>query len=116
MPQSCANMCVPCGPVFQLSSHPLSITPRCLSSKSRARVQLIFCDFASKYSVKSNFFSRGYRQAAARRTLESELNEALASSPFAAERGAASVRINEEGELVASVTVPIRLRWTLVVS
>ena len=54
------------------------------------------------------FFSRDYREQAARRTIEAELNEALASSPFAEERGAASVRLNEEGELVASVTVPIR--------
>ena len=44
----------------------------------------------------------------AARTIEAELNEALASSPFASERGAASVRINEEGEMVASVSVPIR--------
>ncbi len=49
-----------------------------------------------------------YRNRAARRTIEAELNEALDSSPFAAERGATSVRINEEGELVASVSVPIR--------
>ena len=55
-----------------------------------------------------DFFSRDYRNDAARRTLEAELNEALASSPFAEERGATSVRINEEGELVASVSVPIR--------
>lgn len=56
----------------------------------------------------SRFFSRDYRAEAARRSLEDELNAALASSPFAAERGAASVRIDEEGELVASVSVPIR--------
>jgi two-component system, OmpR family, sensor histidine kinase ChvG len=55
-----------------------------------------------------NFFSRDYRQMAARRSIEAELNEALASSPFAEDRGATSVRINEEGELVASVSVPIR--------
>lgn len=55
-----------------------------------------------------HFFSRDYRQQAARRTIEAELNEALASSPFAEDRGATSVRINEEGELVASVSVPIR--------
>lgn len=54
------------------------------------------------------FFSRDYRARAARRTLEAELNEALASSPFADQRGAASVRLNEEGELVVSVTAPIR--------
>ncbi len=56
----------------------------------------------------SRFFSRDYRDQAARRSLEDELNAALASSPFAEERGAASVRIDEEGELVASVSVPIR--------
>jgi len=55
-----------------------------------------------------HFFSKDYRDQAARRTLEAELNEALASSPFAEDRGAASVRLNEEGELVVSVTVPIR--------
>ncbi len=55
-----------------------------------------------------HFFSRDYREQAARRTIEAELNEALASSPFAEDRGATSVRINEEGELVASVSVPIR--------
>lgn len=56
----------------------------------------------------SRFFSRDYRAEAARRSLEDELNAALASSPFAEERGATSVRIDEEGELVASVSVPIR--------
>ena len=56
----------------------------------------------------SRFFSRDYRADASRRSLEDELNAALASSPFAVERGAASVRLDEEGELVASVSVPIR--------
>ncbi|WDI31987.1 ATP-binding protein [Hyphococcus flavus] len=56
----------------------------------------------------SRFFSRDFRAQAARRTIEDELNDALASSPFAQERGATSVRIDEEGELVASVSVPIR--------
>lgn len=56
----------------------------------------------------SAFVAQGYRDEAARRTIEAELNAALASSPFADERGAASVRLNEEGELVASVSVPIR--------
>ncbi|MEM8935150.1 MAG: ATP-binding protein [Pseudomonadota bacterium] len=55
-----------------------------------------------------DFFSRDFHERAARRTIEAELNQALASSPFASERGATSVRIDEEGELVASVTVPIR--------
>ena len=50
----------------------------------------------------------GFRREAAQRTIEEELNAALASSPFAEERGAASVRVNENGELVASVSVPIR--------
>lgn len=56
----------------------------------------------------SRYFSRAYRAEAARRSIEDELNAALESSPFALERGAASVRINEEGEIVASVSVPIR--------
>ena len=56
----------------------------------------------------SRFFSQDYRSDAGRRSIEDELNAALASSPFAAERGAASVRLDEEGELVASVSVPIR--------
>lgn len=56
----------------------------------------------------SDFLAGGYRREAARRTLEDELNEALASSPFAEERGATSLRLNEDGELVASVSVPIR--------
>ncbi|MFZ5619195.1 MAG: ATP-binding protein [Pseudomonadota bacterium] len=54
------------------------------------------------------FMTGGFRREAARRTIEAELNEALASSPFAQERGATSVRFNEDGELVASVSVPIR--------
>lgn len=54
------------------------------------------------------FMTGGYRRDAAQRTIEDELNEALASSPFAAERGATSVRFNEDEELVASVSVPIR--------
>lgn len=49
-----------------------------------------------------------FRRRAARRSLEDELNAALASSPFAKEKGAASVRLNENGELVASVSIPIR--------
>ncbi len=52
--------------------------------------------------------SSGYRRAAARRSVEGEIAEAMASSPFANDRGAASVRLNENGELVASVSVPIR--------
>jgi len=56
----------------------------------------------------NRFMTGRFRDDAAQRTIESELNEALASSPFADERGSASVRYNEDGELVASVTVPIR--------
>jgi two-component system sensor histidine kinase ChvG len=59
-------------------------------------------------SVLRRFMTGPFRRAAAGRTVEAELNEALASSPFAAEPGATSVRFNEDGELVASVTVPIR--------
>lgn len=58
--------------------------------------------------VFRRFMTGPFRRAAAGRTVEAELNEALASSPFAAEPGATSVRFNEDGELVASVTVPIR--------
>ncbi|MEL7485652.1 MAG: ATP-binding protein [Pseudomonadota bacterium] len=50
----------------------------------------------------------GFRQEAAQRRIEDELNDALTSSPFADRRGAESVRFNEDGELVASVSVPIR--------
>jgi len=52
--------------------------------------------------------SAQYRREAINRSIEDELNRALASSPFADERGASSVRIDENGELVASVSVPIR--------
>ena len=63
-----------------------------------------------------NFFDRGlswifansYRAQAGERSIEDELNLALAASPFAEEPGAALVRINEDGELVASVSVPVR--------
>ena len=59
-------------------------------------------------SFLKRFMTGGFRREAARRTIEDELNAALSSSPFAEERGATSVRFNEDGELVASVTVPIR--------
>lgn len=59
-------------------------------------------------SFLKRFMTGGFRREAARRTIEAELNEALASSPFAEEQGATSVRFNEDGELVASVSVPIR--------
>jgi two-component system sensor histidine kinase ChvG len=55
-----------------------------------------------------DLLSGSYRRAAGRRSVEDELNDAVGSSPFAEERGAASVRLNENGELVASVSVPIR--------
>ncbi len=54
------------------------------------------------------FLTGGFRRQAALRTIEAELNEALASSPFAEDPGATSVRFNEDRELVASVSVPIR--------
>lgn len=59
-------------------------------------------------ALLKRFLTGGFRREAARRSLEAELNEALASSPFADEPGATSVRFNEDGELVASVSVPIR--------
>lgn len=58
--------------------------------------------------ILTRFMTGGFRRDAARRTIEAELNDALASSPFARQLGAASLRINEDGELVASVSVPIR--------
>ncbi len=62
----------------------------------------------SAESFLKRFMTGGFRRDAERRTIEAELNEALASSPFVEERGATSVRFNEDGELVASVSVPIR--------
>ena len=56
----------------------------------------------------SDVLPGGFRQEAAQRRIEDELNAALFSSPFAERRGAESVRLNEDGELVASVSVPIR--------
>lgn len=58
--------------------------------------------------ITSVFFFNSYRSFAEKRTIEDELNLALAASPFAEEPGAALVRINENGELVASVSVPVR--------
>ncbi|MGV6802438.1 MAG: ATP-binding protein [bacterium] len=49
-----------------------------------------------------------FRANAQNRTLEQELTEAFESLPGDERRGVASVRFNEEGELVASVSVPIR--------
>ncbi|GGD18022.1 sensor histidine kinase [Aquisalinus flavus] len=48
-----------------------------------------------------------FEKDAAKRSLQQELNEAFLSAP-SGERGVTSVRYNEEGELVASVSVPIR--------
>jgi two-component system sensor histidine kinase ChvG len=50
----------------------------------------------------------GFGRQASLRTLEDELTQAFLSPPGAAQRGIASVRYNEEGELVASVSIPIR--------
>ncbi|MHA7873181.1 MAG: sensor N-terminal transmembrane domain-containing protein, partial [Hyphococcus sp.] len=83
------------------------IIEEALPPLNASRTQSILAESDIWHSVM-HFFSRDYRQMAARRTIEAELNEALASSPFAEERGATSVRLNEEGELVASVSVPIR--------
>ena len=65
-----------------------------------------FVDFLD--GVTSVFFFNSYRSYAEKRTIEEELNLALEASPFAEEPGAALVRINENGELVASVSVPVR--------
>ena len=58
--------------------------------------------------ILQGLLTGGFRRDAATRTIEQELNAALSSSPFLNERGSSSVRINENGELVASVSVPIR--------
>ncbi|MEO1151146.1 MAG: sensor histidine kinase [Pseudomonadota bacterium] len=58
--------------------------------------------------VLQSLFSNSYRRQAARISIEDELNAALRASPFDDERGAARVRLDENGELVASVSVPIR--------
>ncbi len=71
--------------------------------------KLTFNNLSSKLDrTIYTLFSKSYRAAASQRTIEHELNEALLASPFADEPGAGSVRINENGELVASVSVPIR--------
>jgi len=61
--------------------------------------------FESSFSF---MFANSYRALAEKRSIEDELNLALSASPFAEEPGAALVRINENGELVASVSVPVR--------
>ena len=50
----------------------------------------------------------GFRSDARARTLEDELSRAFASSGAAEELGATSVRYDEDGEIVASVSVPVR--------
>ncbi len=50
----------------------------------------------------------GFRQDALSRTLEMELTEAFQSAPNEGKGSVTSVRYNEEEELVASVSVPIR--------
>lgn len=50
----------------------------------------------------------GFRSEARARTIEEELSRAFASSGAADELGATSVRYDENGEIVASVSVPIR--------
>ena len=79
--------------------------PPIKSADAGDRLKSIPSDFGERVG---DLLSSGFRKSAARRTIEEELNNALASSPFADERGAASVRLNENGELVASVSVPIR--------
>lgn len=67
-------------------------------------------DRASRYfkDLGTKLLSGDYRREAALRTIEMELNAAIAAAPAGENRGAATVRLNEDGELVASVTVPIR--------
>lgn len=54
------------------------------------------------------FIDPGLRDEASKRTLEEELTAAFHSAAGQPDRGASSLRYNEEGELVASVSVPIR--------
>ncbi len=61
-----------------------------------------------QHSIIQHWPSGNFQRSAAARTLEKELEEAFAVSPIAKQRGIYSVRYNEEGELVASVSVPIR--------
>lgn len=64
--------------------------------------------YASSKKRLSDLLAGDYRRRAARRTIEQEINAAIRARPVGDDRGAASVRLNENGELVASVTVPIR--------
>ncbi|MGF1544022.1 MAG: sensor histidine kinase [Parvularculaceae bacterium] len=54
------------------------------------------------------FMTGAYRRAASVRTVEQEIARAANSSPTAEMRGWAWVRFDENGELVASVSIPIR--------
>ncbi|MEM9233075.1 MAG: sensor histidine kinase [Pseudomonadota bacterium] len=54
------------------------------------------------------FIDPGLRDEARKSTLEQELTRAFLSTGEEADQGADSLRYNEEGELVASVSVPIR--------
>ncbi|MEM9705707.1 MAG: ATP-binding protein [Pseudomonadota bacterium] len=71
----------------------------------RARISAAY-ETASSWA--SSAWPGGFRQRAAARSLEAELNEAIFTPRDAAERGASSVRLNEDGELVVSVSIPIR--------
>ncbi|MEM6413268.1 MAG: ATP-binding protein [Pseudomonadota bacterium] len=59
-------------------------------------------------AVLRRFMTRRFRRAAAARTIEQELAEAIRTPAQAEIRGFAWVRMNENGELVASVSIPIR--------
>ncbi|MGV6820317.1 MAG: ATP-binding protein [Parvularcula sp.] len=54
------------------------------------------------------FIEPGFRRDAEQRTLTDELTEAFRMPAVRPDPGASSVRYNEEGEIVASVSVPIR--------
>ncbi|MBI1391899.1 MAG: HAMP domain-containing protein [Alphaproteobacteria bacterium] len=56
----------------------------------------------------SRFMTGRFRRAAADRTIEQELTEAIASPVQAENRGWSWVRLDENGELVASVSIPVR--------
>ncbi|MEO0399358.1 MAG: ATP-binding protein [Pseudomonadota bacterium] len=59
-------------------------------------------------TVLRRFMTGRFRRAAAARTIEQELTEAILSPAQAESRGFAWVRLDENGELVASVSIPIR--------
>ncbi|MEM6648849.1 MAG: sensor histidine kinase [Pseudomonadota bacterium] len=54
------------------------------------------------------FVDPGFRSQARRNSLEDELTQAFLSSNTQPDPGASSVRYNEEGQIVASVSIPIR--------